>query len=153
MWQDVYPMDFYANDSLGPWTVNNEAHRPQRPRRARLGGNKEITKPLTDKMELDANSDRSSSLKHGESRSKVNCCSGLAGDGCCVDVSETNKGLDGNTSVSHSGDLAGGDNSKSAISAGVIEASKGSNKEEEKSSSHPSGEKMADKLGKPSTNL
>ena len=21
-WQDVYPMDFYSNDSLGPWTVN-----------------------------------------------------------------------------------------------------------------------------------
>ncbi|KAK6192046.1 hypothetical protein SNE40_003593 [Patella caerulea] len=29
-WNEVYPMDFYANDSLGPWTVNNEAHRPQR---------------------------------------------------------------------------------------------------------------------------
>ncbi|XP_050408878.1 2-(3-amino-3-carboxypropyl)histidine synthase subunit 1 [Patella vulgata] len=29
-WKEVYPMDFYANDSLGPWTVNNEAHRPQR---------------------------------------------------------------------------------------------------------------------------
>lgn len=22
-WQDVYPMDFYSNDSLGPWTVNH----------------------------------------------------------------------------------------------------------------------------------
>lgn len=22
-WQDVYPMDFYANDSLGPWTPNH----------------------------------------------------------------------------------------------------------------------------------
>ncbi|XP_014771185.1 2-(3-amino-3-carboxypropyl)histidine synthase subunit 1 isoform X1 [Octopus bimaculoides] len=30
-WQDRYPMDFYANDSLGPWTVNNEKHRPIRP--------------------------------------------------------------------------------------------------------------------------
>ncbi|GAB1609828.1 2-(3-amino-3-carboxypropyl)histidine synthase subunit 1-like [Argonauta hians] len=32
-WQDRYPMDFYANDSLGPWTVNNEKHRPIRPAR------------------------------------------------------------------------------------------------------------------------
>jgi len=21
-WQEVYPMDYYANDSLGPWTSN-----------------------------------------------------------------------------------------------------------------------------------
>lgn len=29
-WQEeVYPMDFYANNSLGPWTVNNELHRPK----------------------------------------------------------------------------------------------------------------------------
>lgn len=26
-WQGVYPMDFYANVSLGPWTVNNENNR------------------------------------------------------------------------------------------------------------------------------
>jgi len=32
-WQDVYPMDYYANDSLGNWTVNNEENRPQRPKR------------------------------------------------------------------------------------------------------------------------
>ncbi|XP_062602555.1 2-(3-amino-3-carboxypropyl)histidine synthase subunit 1-like [Saccostrea cucullata] len=29
-WQDVYPMDFYANDSLGPWTVNNTKYQPPR---------------------------------------------------------------------------------------------------------------------------
>ncbi|XP_053313078.1 2-(3-amino-3-carboxypropyl)histidine synthase subunit 1 isoform X2 [Spea bombifrons] len=29
-WQDTYPMDFYANQSLGPWTVNHESHRPAR---------------------------------------------------------------------------------------------------------------------------
>jgi len=28
-------MDFYANDSLGPWTVNNEVYRPQRQRKPR----------------------------------------------------------------------------------------------------------------------
>jgi len=26
-WQSDYPMDFYANASLGPWTVNNELNR------------------------------------------------------------------------------------------------------------------------------
>lgn len=29
-WQSVYPMDYYANDSLGDWTVNNAKHRPQK---------------------------------------------------------------------------------------------------------------------------
>eukprot|EP00732_Lithocolla_globosa_P002352 Lithocolla_globosa_v1_NODE_1524_length_2514_cov_7.238308.p1 type:complete len:420 gc:universal NODE_1524_length_2514_cov_7.238308:432-1691(+) len=26
-WQDVYPMDYYANDSLGPWTNKHISHR------------------------------------------------------------------------------------------------------------------------------
>jgi hypothetical protein len=26
-WQNEYPMDFYANDSLGEWTVNNKANK------------------------------------------------------------------------------------------------------------------------------
>ncbi|XP_047141529.1 2-(3-amino-3-carboxypropyl)histidine synthase subunit 1 isoform X2 [Hydra vulgaris] len=25
-WQSIYPMDYYANDSLGPWTNNNKDH-------------------------------------------------------------------------------------------------------------------------------
>nr|XP_033778582.1 2-(3-amino-3-carboxypropyl)histidine synthase subunit 1 isoform X2 [Geotrypetes seraphini] len=29
-WQPIYPMDFYAGQSLGPWTVNHESHRPPR---------------------------------------------------------------------------------------------------------------------------
>lgn len=29
-WQEVYPMDYYAGDSLGPWTPNNAAHKPAR---------------------------------------------------------------------------------------------------------------------------
>ncbi|XP_069801474.1 2-(3-amino-3-carboxypropyl)histidine synthase subunit 1 [Dendropsophus ebraccatus] len=29
-WQKTYPMDFYSNQSLGPWTVNHESHRPLR---------------------------------------------------------------------------------------------------------------------------
>lgn len=32
-WQDVYPMDYYANDSLGAWTPNNAKHRPELARR------------------------------------------------------------------------------------------------------------------------
>ena len=32
-WKEVYPMDYYSNDSTGPWTVNNETHRPRRRRR------------------------------------------------------------------------------------------------------------------------
>ncbi|KAI7869387.1 putative diphthamide synthesis protein-domain-containing protein [Spinellus fusiger] len=28
-WQEVYPMDFYANDSLGPWTPNHGRHLKQ----------------------------------------------------------------------------------------------------------------------------
>ena len=35
-WQKTYPMDFYANDSLGAWTVNNEQHRPVKPRKQRV---------------------------------------------------------------------------------------------------------------------
>eukprot|EP00730_Choanoeca_flexa_P016140 TRINITY_DN7568_c0_g1_i3.p1 TRINITY_DN7568_c0_g1~~TRINITY_DN7568_c0_g1_i3.p1 ORF type:complete len:442 (+),score=107.84 TRINITY_DN7568_c0_g1_i3:3-1328(+) len=35
-WQQEYPMDFYAGkDSLGPWTPNHPAHKPQRQRRPR----------------------------------------------------------------------------------------------------------------------
>ncbi|XP_050785686.1 2-(3-amino-3-carboxypropyl)histidine synthase subunit 1 [Gopherus flavomarginatus] len=29
-WQQTYPMDFYAGQSLGPWTVNPASHKPQR---------------------------------------------------------------------------------------------------------------------------
>ncbi|XP_062448564.1 2-(3-amino-3-carboxypropyl)histidine synthase subunit 1 [Rhea pennata] len=32
-WQQPYPMDFYASQSLGPWTVNHAGCRPQRPGR------------------------------------------------------------------------------------------------------------------------
>ncbi|KAE9555688.1 hypothetical protein FO519_001159 [Halicephalobus sp. NKZ332] len=34
--QDDYPMDFYAYDSRGPWTNNNEKHRPKRVHRPRV---------------------------------------------------------------------------------------------------------------------
>ena len=33
-WQENYPMDYYSSNSLGSWTVNNEANRPARPKRS-----------------------------------------------------------------------------------------------------------------------
>lgn len=48
-WQTVYPMDFYANESLGEWTVNNEKHRPKRPYRT---GVKNSNVKLTEKSEV-----------------------------------------------------------------------------------------------------
>ena len=44
---EAYPMDFYANDSLGSWTVNNEANRPKRvppSGRRRRGGKVTVSK-------------------------------------------------------------------------------------------------------------
>ncbi|XP_063002705.1 2-(3-amino-3-carboxypropyl)histidine synthase subunit 1 [Elgaria multicarinata webbii] len=34
-WQETYPMDFYASQSLGPWTVNHSSHQPQKASRMR----------------------------------------------------------------------------------------------------------------------
>lgn len=35
-YQDSYPMDYYANDSLGAWTVNNKLHQTVRNRRKHI---------------------------------------------------------------------------------------------------------------------
>jgi len=35
-YQDIYPMDYYANDSLGSWTVNNKLNQPVRGRRKHI---------------------------------------------------------------------------------------------------------------------
>ncbi|KAM6988172.1 2-(3-amino-3-carboxypropyl)histidine synthase subunit 1 [Tautogolabrus adspersus] len=32
-WKEVYPMDFYSNQSLGPWTPNHPDNQPARPTR------------------------------------------------------------------------------------------------------------------------
>uniref|UniRef100_A0A8B9LP57 2-(3-amino-3-carboxypropyl)histidine synthase subunit 1 n=1 Tax=Astyanax mexicanus TaxID=7994 RepID=A0A8B9LP57_ASTMX len=32
-WQEVYPMDFYSNQSLGPWAPNHPDNQPKRPTR------------------------------------------------------------------------------------------------------------------------
>ncbi|XP_061637597.1 2-(3-amino-3-carboxypropyl)histidine synthase subunit 1 isoform X2 [Phyllopteryx taeniolatus] len=34
-WKEVYPMDFYSNQSLGPWTPNHPDNQPVRPTRAK----------------------------------------------------------------------------------------------------------------------
>ena len=43
-WQSVYPMDYYAYESLGPWTNNNQVHRPARVRKPRSVGIKKVVK-------------------------------------------------------------------------------------------------------------
>ncbi|XP_041349563.1 2-(3-amino-3-carboxypropyl)histidine synthase subunit 1-like isoform X2 [Gigantopelta aegis] len=111
-WQEVYPMDFYANDSLGPWTVNNETHRPQRPRRTRPVGNKEVTKHVAD-VSTEKSSGIISNLKDGDISSANKCVSGLAGDGCCLDLPKTNNKLDNKSEHGcKSGELTGGDHSQ-----------------------------------------
>ena len=35
-WQSEYPMDFYAYDSLGNWTVNNKENRNMPVQRAKI---------------------------------------------------------------------------------------------------------------------
>ncbi|XP_069471462.1 2-(3-amino-3-carboxypropyl)histidine synthase subunit 1 isoform X2 [Ambystoma mexicanum] len=41
-WQQTYPMDFYASQSLGPWTVNHASHKPPR----RTGRTTQVKVPL-----------------------------------------------------------------------------------------------------------
>lgn len=35
-WKEVYPMDFYSNQSLGPWTPNHPVNQPARPTRRQV---------------------------------------------------------------------------------------------------------------------
>ncbi len=35
-WQNRYPMDFYSQNSLGPWTPNNPEHRPLKSTRRKI---------------------------------------------------------------------------------------------------------------------
>jgi 2-(3-amino-3-carboxypropyl)histidine synthase len=47
-WQSIYPMDFYANDSLGPWTVNHGRNiRKSRPIKSKAVATKEEVKEPT----------------------------------------------------------------------------------------------------------
>ncbi|XP_015277363.1 PREDICTED: diphthamide biosynthesis protein 1 [Gekko japonicus] len=44
-WQETYPMDFYASQSLGPWTANHSSHRPQQKRTVKERKLAEPTEP------------------------------------------------------------------------------------------------------------
>lgn len=44
-WRERYPMDFYAYDSAGSWTVNHESNRPARTRPARKHISISVEKP------------------------------------------------------------------------------------------------------------
>lgn len=35
-WKEVYPMDFYSNQSLGPWAPNHPDNQPVRPTRRQV---------------------------------------------------------------------------------------------------------------------
>jgi hypothetical protein len=44
-WQSIYPMDFYANDSMGPWTVNHGRNiRKSQPIKSKAVGAKDKVK-------------------------------------------------------------------------------------------------------------
>nr|XP_002738492.1 PREDICTED: diphthamide biosynthesis protein 1-like [Saccoglossus kowalevskii] len=60
-WQSRYPMDFYANDSLGPWTVNNESNRPSRNRKAKIITLKESSADSSDILLSGKSKERDSS--------------------------------------------------------------------------------------------
>jgi len=48
-YQDSYPMDYYASQSLGAWTVNNERHRSARAQRKHVAVETEtVAAPRTD---------------------------------------------------------------------------------------------------------
>ncbi|XP_053131581.1 2-(3-amino-3-carboxypropyl)histidine synthase subunit 1 isoform X2 [Hemicordylus capensis] len=60
-WQETYPMDFYASQSLGPWTVNHGGLRPQR------GSSAQVVKlppPPAEKSECGSNSVQQKTLPH-----------------------------------------------------------------------------------------
>ena len=71
-WQSTYPMDYYANDSLGPWTINNAANKPPRP--PRKTGRAKVKIETAEEAKKDA-----SSTKSGTDGS--NCCR-AEGGGC-----------------------------------------------------------------------
>lgn len=52
-WQGDYPMDFYANASLGPWTVNNEQNRqaPASRRKKNVHTEKKLSQENTQNMD------------------------------------------------------------------------------------------------------
>ena len=77
-WQGVYPMDFYANASLGPWTVNNEHNRQVSTSRRRKNLHKEklssgnIDSHMDSKGGCDGQSTECCGKCHQESLHKLN---------------------------------------------------------------------------------
>ncbi|XP_023930112.1 2-(3-amino-3-carboxypropyl)histidine synthase subunit 1 isoform X2 [Lingula anatina] len=68
-WQQRYPMDYYANSSLGQWTVNHEANRPSRTRK-RIPRTDEISnKRVESQKQTNLNETPSSADKEKRSRS------------------------------------------------------------------------------------
>ncbi|XP_052801951.1 2-(3-amino-3-carboxypropyl)histidine synthase subunit 1-like [Mya arenaria] len=85
-WQSVYPMDFYANDSLGAWTNNNEAHRPVRVRKARpMKISSTVDKSATDHVVPGNEVTTNSEIIADENvkMSGVNNCCNSANVSCC----------------------------------------------------------------------
>ena len=78
----AYPMDFYANDSLGEWTVNNEANRPKRapPSRRKRGGGVAAAAGATDVEGMTAAA-VTTSVPVAVKTMKGSCDS--PADGCC----------------------------------------------------------------------
>ena len=71
-------MDFYANESLGTWTPNNEANRPAKPRRTKpVIGNKSKTITIVENDQKTATESKNS--KGGQRSDK-------AGDGKITDT-------------------------------------------------------------------
>ena len=89
-WQTVYPMDYYANDSLGAWTNNNEAHRPVRQRKPRPIISSKGEKTVLKKDNLMLNKDK---LPSGSANmnSQLNSCTVQVCAGKTVSSKEDNR--------------------------------------------------------------
>ena len=72
-WQGVYPMDFYANASLGPWTVNNEHNKQVSASRRRKNLHTEKLSPNADRKDgCDGQSTECCGKCHRENLHKLN---------------------------------------------------------------------------------
>uniref|UniRef100_A0A7N8Y2R8 2-(3-amino-3-carboxypropyl)histidine synthase subunit 1 n=1 Tax=Mastacembelus armatus TaxID=205130 RepID=A0A7N8Y2R8_9TELE len=51
-WKEIYPMDFYSNQSLGQWTPNHPDNQPVRPTRQTKGGEAVFVQTVYQQAEL-----------------------------------------------------------------------------------------------------
>ena len=79
---NAYPMDFYANDSLGSWTVNNEANRPKRapPAGRRRRGGKVATAEVEKAEETGKEDKTDQTAKKSCDTSAEGCCGACKSD-------------------------------------------------------------------------